>query len=75
MRNQTSIYTKLSNKYNIPYQVVEVICNSPFKFANKAITELDLKPVMMAYLGKFKVKRRHEENAKSRQIRPDNIPS
>lgn len=75
MRNQTSIYTKLSNKYNIPYQVVEVICNSPFKFANKAITELDLKPVMMAYLGKFKVKRRHEEDAKSRQIRPDNIPS
>lgn len=75
MRNQTSIYTKLSNKYNIPYQVVEVICNSPFKFANKAITELDLKPIMMAYLGKFKVKRRHEEDAKSRQIRPDNIPS
>lgn len=75
MRNQTSIYTKLSNKYNIPYQVVEVICNSPFKFVNKAITELDPKPVMMAYLGKFKVKRRHEEDAKSRQIRPDNIPS
>ena len=75
MRNQTSIYTKLSNKYNIPYQVIEVICNSPFKFANKAITEFDPKPVMMAYLGKFKVKKRYEEDAKSRQIRSNSIPS
>lgn len=75
MRNQTSIYTKLSNKYNIPYQVVEVICNSPFKFTNQVITNLDPKSVMFAYLGKFKVKKRYEEDAKSRQIRSNSIPS
>lgn len=28
-QNKTSIYTELSHKYNIPYQVVEVICNHP----------------------------------------------
>ncbi len=68
MRNQTSIYTKLSNKYNLPYQVIEVICNSPFKFANKAITELDPKPIMMAYLGKIKIKHRYEEEANNRHV-------
>ena len=36
MKNQPSIYTKLSNKYNLPYHVIEVICNSPFRFANEA---------------------------------------
>lgn len=59
MRDRTSIYTVLSNKYNLPYQVIEVICNSPFKFANKTISNLDMKPIMMAYLGKFKVKKRY----------------
>lgn len=68
MRNQKSIYTKLSNKYNIPYQVIEVMCNSPFKFANKTITEFDPKPIMMAYLGKFKIKKRYAEEANSRQV-------
>lgn len=65
MKNYPSIYTVLSNKYNLPYQVIEVICNSPFKFANKTITELDSKPIMMAYLGKFKIKKRYEKDAKS----------
>lgn len=59
MRDRTSIYTVLSNKFNLPYQVIEVICNSPFKFANKTISNLDMKPIMMAYLGKFKVKKRY----------------
>ncbi len=68
MRNQTSIYTKLSNKYNIPYQVIEVICNSPFKFANQSISNLDPKHVMFAYLGKIKIKKRYEEDAKSRCV-------
>lgn len=65
-RGQQSIYTVLSNKYKLPYQVIEVICNSPFKFANTQITELSPKPIMMAYLGKFKIKKRYEEDAKSR---------
>lgn len=68
MRNQTSIYTKLSNKYNIPYQVIEVICNSPFKFTNQIITDLDPKPVMFAYLGKIKIKKRYEEKYNAREL-------
>ena len=54
MRNQVSIYTKLSNKYNIPYPIIEVICNSPFRFTNSVISDLDPKPVRFSYLGKFK---------------------
>lgn len=33
----SNIYIQLANKYNIPHQVVEVICNHPFKFANRVI--------------------------------------
>lgn len=65
MRNQVSIYTKLSNKYNIPYPIIEVICNSPFRFTNSVISDLDPKPVRFSYLGKFKLKKRYEvENNK-----------
>lgn len=66
MRNQTSIYTKLSNKYNIPYPIIEVICNSPFRFINKAITEFDSKPIRMTYLGKIKIKKKYENKTESR---------
>ena len=34
----SNIYIQLANKYNIPHQVVEVICNHPFKFANRVIS-------------------------------------
>ena len=61
MRNQTSIYTKLSNKYNLPRQIIEVICNSPFRFTNEAITNMDNKPIRFTYLGKIKLKKRYEE--------------
>lgn len=61
MKNQASIYTKLSNKYNVPRQVVEVICNSPFRFTNEAISNMDTKPIRFTYLGKFKLKKRYEE--------------
>lgn len=53
----TSIYTELSNKHNIPYQVIKVICNHPFLFANRKITEQDERPVMFSYLGKIKIKK------------------
>lgn len=57
-QNKTSIYTELSHKYNIPYQVVEVICNHPFKFAQNTISdEKDIKPIMFSYLFKIKLKR------------------
>lgn len=61
MRNQTSIYTKLSNKYKLPYPIIEVICNSPFRFINGAITNSDPKPIRMLYLGKFKLKKKYEK--------------
>lgn len=47
MKDQPSIYTKLSNKYNLPYQIIEVICNSPFRFTNEAITNQDNKPIRL----------------------------
>lgn len=62
MKDQPSIYTKLSNKYNLPYQIIEVICNSPFRFTNEAITNQDNKLIRFTYLGKIKLKKRYEEN-------------
>lgn len=53
-----SIYTQLANKYNVPYQVVEVICNHPFKFASNIISDdEDEKPIMFSYLFKLKMKK------------------
>ena len=61
-QNKTSIYTELSHKYNIPYQVVEVICNHPFKFANRVISnDEDTKTIMFGYLFKIKPKRKYEK--------------
>lgn len=57
MISGTNIYTKLSNKYNLPYQVIKVICNHPFMFANRKISELDTRPIMFSYLGKIKIKK------------------
>lgn len=65
MQNQLNIYTKLSKKYNIPYPIIEVICNSPFRFTNTVITNLDSKPVRFPYLGKIKLKKRYEKDSKS----------
>lgn len=58
LKKATSIYTELSNRYNIPYQVVEVICNHPFKFAaNKIADTEDTKAIMFGYLFKIKPKK------------------
>ena len=52
-------YTELANKYNLPYQVIEVICNSPFKFAKQVIAnDKDWKDIMFAYLFKIKLKKK-----------------
>lgn len=57
---QLSIYTAIANKYNLPRQVVEVICNSPFRFAKeKMADDTDWKPIMFAYLFKIKPKKRY----------------
>ena len=62
---KVSIYTELSNKYNIPYQVIEVICNHPFMFLSRKMSDdEDEKTIMFTYLGKFKLKNKykHKDN-------------
>ena len=62
---KVNIYTYLSNKYNIPVPVIEVICNSPFKFAKEIMSnDEDKKDIMFAYLFKLKLKNKykHEVN-------------
>lgn len=58
-KKPNSIYTQLSNKYGLPYQVIEVVCNSPFKFCKEIMAdENDAKDIMFAYLFKIKLKKR-----------------
>lgn len=59
----TSVYTELANKYNIPYQVIRVICNHPFLFASRKIAKADTKPLMFSYIGKIKMKKRYEQES------------
>lgn len=73
-QKRVSIYTELANKYNLPYQVIEVICNSPFKFAKQVIADdNDLKDIMFAYLFKIKLKKKFKnENIQVRNNVPQN---
>ena len=57
MQVKSSIYTTLANKYNIPHQVIEVICNHPFKFAIIS-DSANTKSIMFAYLFKIKPKKK-----------------
>ena len=58
---KVNIYTQLSNKYSIPSQVIEVICNSPFKFAKEVMSnDDDTKDIMFAYLFKLKLKNKYK---------------
>lgn len=61
MRTPQSIYSKLGNLYKVPPKVVEVICNSPFKFAKEAMSNFTDKPIRLQYLGKFKLKKKYEQ--------------
>lgn len=57
MAKKQNVYQQLGSKYGLPQHVIEVICNSPFKFANKVMQDPnDLTPVMFAYLFKIKLK-------------------
>ena len=58
-----SVYTELANKYKLPYQVIRVICNHPFLFASRRISETDPKPLMFSYIGKIKMKKRYEQES------------
>lgn len=62
-----NVYTELSAKYNLPVNVIKVICNHPFLFASRRISELDNKPLMFTYLGKIKLKRRYEKDNKTKK--------
>lgn len=60
-KKSKSIYTQLANKYNLPYQVIEVICNHPFKFAVDRISDPeDDRAIMFSYLCKLKLKKRYK---------------
>ena len=77
-QKKVSIYTELANKYNLPYQVIEVICNSPFKFAKQVIANNDdQKDIMFAYLFKIKLKKKFKnENTQVRNnIHKDTVDS
>ena len=64
---EVSIYTKLSNKYNIPYQIIEVICNHPFMFLSRKIADDEYETnIMFTHLGKFKIKNRYKSNKNER---------
>ena len=70
-KNTQNIYQQLSKKYNLPHQVIEVICNHPFMFANKVISdEEDTRTLMFSYLGKIKIKKKYEDDKKSESKRP-----
>ena len=52
---QSNIYRQLADRYDVPIQVIEVICNSPFKFTNKVMADpTDNRSIMLAYLFKIK---------------------
>ena len=65
---QTSnIYRQLADRYNVPIQVVEVICNSPFKFTNKVMADPeDNRSITLAYLFKIKLKNRLDGNKQNK---------
>lgn len=72
-KKDKSIYTKLANKYNLPYQVVEVICNHPFRFANRVIADdNDERVLMFGYLFKIKLKKKYEGRKANKQENKDN---
>lgn len=69
VKEKVPIYTQLANKYSIPHQVVEVICNHPFKFANKVISDDEnVKSIMFTYLFKLKLKKKYAKTTESKVL-------
>ena len=63
----TNIHSALASKYKLPQNVIEVICNSPFKFTNKVMADPeDGRTIMLAYLFKIKLKNRLNGNKKAK---------
>ena len=61
IRKQDIIFSTLSKDYNIPRQVIELICQSPFRFAKDKMETMETRPIMFAYLFKIKLKNRYNE--------------
>lgn len=59
MKKQSKLIHELSLKYGLPTQVIELICTSPFSFTKEKIAQSDDRPIMFAYLGKFKKKKKY----------------
>lgn len=67
MEISTNIHSGLASKYKLPQNVIEVICNSPFKFTNKVMADPeDSRTIMLAYLFKIKLKNRLNGNKKAK---------
>lgn len=67
---KSNIYAELAKKYDIPVQVIEVICNSPFKFAKERMSDdSDLTAIMFAYLFKIKPKKKYLNEADKTESR------
>jgi len=59
----TDIYTILAEKHGLHKSVVSMICNHPFIFASRHISNPDdEKSLMFAYLFKVRLKRRFKGN-------------
>lgn len=70
IKQDKSIYTQLANKYNLSSQVIEVICNHPFKFASERIADdTNTKPIMFGYLFKLKLKKKFLEEHEANKIK------
>jgi len=55
----SDIYAKLAKKYGLHRSVIATICNHPFIFASRRISDPDdEKTIMFAYLFKVKLKNR-----------------
>lgn len=69
-KKDNTIYRILSEKYNLPVPVIEVICNSPFKFAKDRMSDDDdYKNIMFAYLFKIKPKKKYINEINSTKSR------
>jgi len=69
-KKDNTIYRILSEKYNLPIPVIEVICNSPFKFAKDRMSDDDdYKNIMFAYLFKIKPKKKYINEINSTKSR------
>ena len=67
-----AFYAILAKKYNIPEPVIEVICNSPFKFIKDHMSECDSKPFMLTYLFKIKLKKKYNTKSNDQGTKESN---